>query len=272
MSTQSLTANSSNAGASGGGMLSNVKIGTRIAGGFAVILVVLIVLGAMGWFGLSNSGDGFATYARIADNHTLITETQAGLLNMRRFGREYALTGNKQLIEGWDKKKAEVAKPLATYIGTTVNAERKAKAEKAQEVMQAWYAAADKVFALRDKHDAMLNGVLVEAGPKVQSDLIEIVNASGAAHDADGAVHAGIALDDLMNARLAARGFQEAGDAKFGDAYRAAMEKFDLDVAPLAARLQDGPLKTKLADAMDNLKKYQGGLRGALRRGKSTKP
>ncbi len=237
-----------------GGMLQNLKIGARISGGFALILVLLLAIGTIGWFGLSTSSDGFQNYATVNSRMDMVADTQVQMLNMRRSGREFVFTGNKALIDGWDKRKASAIAPLTEYSTKTDNAERHAVALHTLDVVQTWFQALDKVIALREKRDALTDGVLAELGPKGRADFVDIINGS---KDPEAVAIAGLALNDFMNSRLERRNFQETGDVKNADGFRASIAQLEKDIAPLAGHVQDPALKAKLADAMDVVARYK---------------
>ena len=255
ISTEVLPAIETAAPTGRGGMLKNLKIGTRIAAGFLLMVALLVATGGTGWLGLTETGAGFENYDRISKNWGLVADAQLNVAGLRRAAREFALTGNSNLLAGWDKRKESAQLPLKDYIGASTNAERRAVAQHVLDLMQAWFLDIDRMVAMRGKRDA-LAAAMAEIGPKGDAALGGLIDGFSKMHDAEGTAAAGIVLADFVRARLDRYKFQESGDLKSADVYRAAMARLEKDVAPLAARIEDPALKAKLADAMDNVAKY----------------
>jgi methyl-accepting chemotaxis protein len=61
----------------------NLKLRTQLNSGFAVIIVLLIIVAGTAYWGLSSTFDGFSEYRRIARNSNQVSEFEEHLLNVR---------------------------------------------------------------------------------------------------------------------------------------------------------------------------------------------
>ena len=247
----------SSSGKAKAGILQNVKIGTRITGGFVVVLIVLALLGAVSWMGTSNSVGAFANFTRVSGHFNEMKEAQTQFLAARAQVREFALTGNKKVIAGWEARKQAIATPLAAFVADAMDPDLKAAAMHQQEVLKKWFDAVDQAMALRDKRDALLNGDLADAGPEARNALVYMAKSAGAQNDAEGASLATVALDNLLSVMLIGNQFQSDSDPAHVDAFHAAANLFNRSIGPLSDKFGDGPLATKLTVVITNTTKYK---------------
>src|SRR5262245_5064238 len=78
---------------------SRFKIGTRINAGFLTVLALLLVVSAVGYFGLKRSGDELDHYAHTSDNSIKVTEVDRNLAYMRRNALVYVQNGDEQALK-----------------------------------------------------------------------------------------------------------------------------------------------------------------------------
>ena len=83
-------------------MLKNRKFATRIGGGFAFVLGLLLLVAGAGSFGLRHAQVALSDYRGMEAQEELVEEMQTGLLLVRLDVKEYVLTKSEATIENYE--------------------------------------------------------------------------------------------------------------------------------------------------------------------------
>ncbi len=94
-------------------MLNDLKVGSKIGAGFAVVLLVLIVVVGFSFKGLSTGSDSFAEYKELANEANLIAELQANMLMVRMNVKDFIITRNEQDVKEYEHYFAKMLEDLA---------------------------------------------------------------------------------------------------------------------------------------------------------------
>ncbi|MCG8568662.1 MAG: methyl-accepting chemotaxis protein, partial [Spirochaetes bacterium] len=86
---------------------SGMKLKTKITAGFAVVVVLLLIISCVGIFMLRVASNGFTEYRGLARDTNLSGRLQANMLMVRMNVKDYIITGSQkdldQYSEYWDK-------------------------------------------------------------------------------------------------------------------------------------------------------------------------
>jgi methyl-accepting chemotaxis protein len=238
-------------------MLSNLKIGARIRGGFAVVLVLLAALAAIAIDGAESEK---ATLQQTTDLNTTNNTLDDIALN---FARGRRATNLYLAGSAGDQAAAAEAKEVQDKLNTLLpqaiagapNAEIKSDFEKLSGTMGRFFAAFDKIKELTGKQ-VTLTETLSKFGPKTHANLAEIVKASLADGNVKAAALAGVANDSLMLARQQVSGYIGNHTQQAIDIVRAELPQFDRDIDAVAASLNDAKLKALAAEAKSMAPQY----------------
>jgi methyl-accepting chemotaxis protein len=171
-------------------MFKSMKLSTKLIGGFVVVAVITLIVGFIGWKGIS---DVFADLTEINDvrlpsitalgtikeSKMAIHKTERTLLIPEFFLNETEKTRQiKQLVVAWEK----VDKDFKTFEGLSHTREEKAAWEQFKPAWQAWRSSHDQLIDLikagkRDEAIAHSSGKLREAfyaSEKMLGDLYEL--------------------------------------------------------------------------------------------------
>ncbi|MDZ4741613.1 MAG: MCP four helix bundle domain-containing protein [Alphaproteobacteria bacterium] len=106
------------------GMFANWSVKTKIFGGFGVILVILMISGGASYFSAGATGDQFHTYEQRVEVAELANKLDYDFVQVRRYAREYALTGDENLVPKAREMVEALGKDYGEALGDTTNTER----------------------------------------------------------------------------------------------------------------------------------------------------
>jgi methyl-accepting chemotaxis protein len=141
--------------------LTNLKIRTRIYGGFAAALLVSAVVVGYGIWQFAGLGDGVDQLTGAADNVIRSLEVNRIAEGMRRAGLKYEMTGDEAAIQEFTEATARAKSLLADEKGTT-DAQRQLVVAASEAV-----ASAEKSFAQ-----------LADLGKRVKADRADLAKAA----------------------------------------------------------------------------------------------
>ena len=130
-----------------------LRIGTRIYAGFAIILVLLAVLGALGVISFKGTETSFFGFAGISDNAIKVTEIDREFTGLRGDVLNYAATGNAQVLGRARENASELKKNIAAAAGVLA-AERRARLEAIGKAVDGYLADFDTAVTSRVAREA----------------------------------------------------------------------------------------------------------------------
>ncbi|MDQ2082402.1 methyl-accepting chemotaxis protein [Xanthobacteraceae bacterium Astr-EGSB] len=236
------------------GLSARLRIGTRIAGGFAVTLVLLATLGTMGVLSLGSSETAFDAYARIGDNTVKLVEIDREFVGLRRNVFIFAATSDQQALT----RARTVAANLKQHVAETaarMRVERRRIVESVGRQLDEYIANIDvaaRDIVARDQALAAMSA----AGDKVRGDITEIMKTATADRDHEAAAIAGRAQEALMRARLDALRFADKPDQKLVDNFKGKFQDFRATTSLLTEQLQNANRKLLVAAAAEQAGDY----------------
>src|SRR5512145_172426 len=105
-------------------LLSHTKIGTRISGGFLLILAILVLVAAMGGYELSASGSALERYRQVAENATRVADMNGEVAELRRNVLNYTLTGNAASLDRATGLQKALTAQVAEAVAATIDPDR----------------------------------------------------------------------------------------------------------------------------------------------------
>ncbi|MBX9633537.1 MAG: MCP four helix bundle domain-containing protein, partial [Magnetospirillum sp.] len=192
---------------------SRFSIGHRIYAGFALVLLLLGLVALVGIIGLGSTSRSFSSYERAADNAVTVSVIDRSVVSILSNVMRY--TGST----GDDKALPRIREVQQEIVPLLQEAEAKAGDDKQRDAIRAMagkveaYAAnIDKLIALKQKRDHIVNEIMLPLGSEAQQRLSGIIRASLDVEDHKGAALAGVAQEGLMQALLNANRFIAKND------------------------------------------------------------
>jgi methyl-accepting chemotaxis protein len=181
---------------------SNVRIGTRIGAGFAVVLVLLAAVGLFGWNGLNDTRSLFQRYSSISSNTLRVGDVDAEFQALRRLVLIYSDSGSPAVRANIDKMATAIRNDLAASTTAILAEERRAIAREAQAAFEEYMRNLERLYALYEARDAAVERGMNELGLQARTALTNAMDGAIAAGEYRAAAYAGKAQEQLGLIRL----------------------------------------------------------------------
>ena len=183
-------------------MFSNFSMAKKIVLGFSIVLGLLATVGGLGFITIHGASEDFTTYRGLARDANLMGRVQANMLMMRMNVKDFLITGSEETKASFDEYKTKTSEFLDTAQKEIKNPERARKVDdsvKNIEVYDQAFTNVGKYQAIRTKE---LEGVLNVNGPAMERALTKIMNSAFDDGDMEASHYAGLAMRNLLLARL----------------------------------------------------------------------
>ncbi len=230
----------------------NVKVTTKVFGGFALVLSLLVAVGTVSVLRLSGGSDDFARYRAIALQTNQAGRIQANLLEARLAVKNFVISGTEDAVVAV-KERANKALAFNQNLGAMVNVpEKKVAVETAETELHRYLAAFDDVVEHQAKRNELVFNTLDTVGPQIERTLTEIMESAYQDGDAEAAFLAGRTLRAVMLARLYMTKYLVNNDAASRDRVVKELSALKSATGTLRAALQN-PTRQALADDVNRL-------------------
>ncbi len=182
--------------------MKNLSLAQKIGGGFALVLLLLVIVSFVGWKGLTGVTDGFVTYRGLARDTNLAGRLQANMLMVRMNVKDFIITGSEKDQKQYKDYVEKVNGFLETAHEEIQHPERAAKIDLVTQALKTYESSFARVVEIRKERDAIVNGSLRAAGPSMEKALTEIMASAKNDSDAEAAYEAGIVLRHMLLGRL----------------------------------------------------------------------
>jgi len=181
---------------------SNVRIGTRIGAGFAIILVLLAAVGLFGWNGLTDTKSLFLRYSTISANTQRVGDIDAEFQALRRLALIYAENGGQAVRANIDKTAATIRTELGASATAILAEERRAIAREALAALEEYMRNLERLYQLRDARDAAVDRGMNELGLQARTALTTAIDGAIVASEFRAAAYVGKAQEQLGLVRI----------------------------------------------------------------------
>ena len=244
---------------------SSFKIGTRINFGFLTVLVLLVAVAAVGYFGLNGSNVAVHEYERVSDGTLKVVETDRNLTNMRRNTLVYVQSGDEDALKRVRDMGKTVRDDLVSMeAASRVQADRE-MIKKIAGLVQQFMANLELIVEARTQRDRAVTDVMHPLGEKLRVDISELVDAGVKNYDMDVAAYGGLAQEGLMQVRLNAYRFLIEQDPKLLEAAEQHFSKLPGLLQRLHEAVQSPTQRAKVRQAMKEVPDYLAAFREAAK-------
>ena len=238
------------------GFLESMKVSSKIYAGFAVIMILLVVISVVETLSLEGANDNFQTYRSIARSTNVVGRVQANMLMTRLEVKNFVISATEQAIKGVNERIVKVEKFVEEAQALITDPERLEQLESIGKGAKEYEMAFHEVTELQAKRNDVVEGVLNQRGPAMEKGLSQVMESAFNDSDAEAAYRAGVAQKHLLLARLYVQKFLiQNDDASF----ERSEKEFALmaeATAELLKHLQNPTRRRLTSEVQENQKVY----------------
>jgi len=252
-------ASSSAGSASSGlfGFFTNRKINTKIMIGFAVVLALTALLSTMSYRGFGKVSEGVETFRQRVTVVGIVRDVDREFVALRRFVREFALSGDEALIEPAQKQRATVTAKITEGLNEIKNPERHQKIAEIAGQFEKYGKDLDRLIALKQEQNKLVKEVLDPSGLKSTVEIEELQAAAVAkAGNSNTMLMAGEALKQLLLVRLNVNKLLSRHDQSSADGAEKALAALKTAMTAFGAGITTDDVRKVFADVNGNVEKY----------------
>jgi methyl-accepting chemotaxis protein len=236
----------------------DMKIKAKLGLGFGLILFLMLSIAGSGYVGFEKIADSSDTLAQRVHVVELVNDIHLDFTNVRRYAREYALTGDEEALKKaheWSKKTAE---QVQAAIKTIKNPERLAKAKSIDENFKTYIKHFDQAAKFKHEEEKVIEETLDPTGLKMRTTLDEFISAGSAAGNSNAVGLGWATMQQVLLLRLAVNKSIGRDEDALTKAAEENFHKTETALKGLEAVAQ-GSLKSKLDEVRNLLGVYQKG-------------
>ena len=250
---------SSNASPSTGlfGFFTNRRINTKIMIGFAIVLALLAALSALSYRGFVSVSDGFAAFNQRVKVVGIVRDVDGGFVGYRRFVREFAVSGDENLIAEARKRQEVLAKSVKQGLAEIKNPERRARMIEISEQFEKYAKNFERLVALKQEQNKLTKDVLDPLGAKSRTMIEELQTVEAAkAGNSNSMILGGEALKQLLLARLNVNKLLGRHEQSSAQAAETALAALKTAMTAFGAGIANDEVRKLFAETNGNIEKY----------------
>ena len=179
-----------------------MKLSTKLVSGFSGVLFLLLVLAGIAYWAILNASKGFTQYRSLARDTNLAGRLQANMLMVRMNVKDFIITGSDADLKQYN----EYFKAMRTFMDQAqkeiIMPERARLVDLADQHVKEY----DQHFGVVKERQAQNAQLVTETlnvlGPKMEHALTQILTTAERDNDMPAAVRSGLAMRNLLLARL----------------------------------------------------------------------
>ena len=193
-------------------MQKKMGLGAKVMGGFALVMIILVIIGGVSWNALSGAAEGFKSYRGLARDTNLMGRVQANLLMMRLNVKDFLITGSEKDIQQFNEYNQKTNEFLETARKEIQNPERAGKVKSVSTEYVNYLEGFKNISQFMAERDNQVNGILNVKGPLLEKNVTEIMNSAYKNQDQDTVYRSGLMMKHLLLARLYMTKFLDTND------------------------------------------------------------
>lgn len=233
-----------------------MTLSRKLSLGFGTVITLLLILAATSFWALENASDGFTAYRGLARDTNLSGRLQANMLMVRMNVKDFIITGSDLDLKQYDEYHTKMAGYLARAQKEIIAPERAKFIDKTEEEVREYSKYFEQVKQFRVKRDHLVNDVLNVQGPQMEQKLTTILVTAEQDNDMDAAFRSGLALRNLLLARLCVVKFLDDNSQNSADMMGKELADLSGEMDLLGTSLQNQERLQLLAETQELAQSY----------------
>jgi len=219
--------------------LSNLRIGTRLAVGFGVVITLLLALAAETGFSLWQTRGNVAAYQGIATNTKAISRLQASLLRTQLGVKDFVISGSDAAITTVEMRLAQTQALVDEAQDSISDPEQRGLLEELKAKITTYGETFTQVTALQTQRHQIVER-LDDIGPRFTETIKEMVADAKDWDDAAAMADLALSFEGALQTRFGAQRFLVTNDPK---ALENARANLDNATAVMAGLIEAGDFR-----------------------------
>src|SRR5712664_722533 len=239
------------------GIFTNRRISTKILIGFVIVLALTAVISAMSYLGFGKVSTGFDTFRQRVTVVGIARDVDREFVALRRYVREFSLSGDETLIEPAQKQRMMVTAKIGEGLKEIKNPERHKKMEDVGGQFEKYSKDVDKLIALKQEQNKLTKEVLDPLGVKSRTEIEELQTMAVAkAGNSNTMILAGEALKQLLLARLNVNKLLGRHEQSSAESAEKALAALKVAMTAFGAGIVSDDVRKAFGDVNANIEKY----------------
>ena len=235
--------------------MKNLPIAMKLALGFGVVILLLSISGGMAYYALSSNLESFTQYRGLARDTNLMAQAQSNLLMVRMNVKDFLITDSDKDLKEYKQYMEQTEGFMSEIKEEIKNPERVKFVEEAGRLLVGYNAKFNEVEHLQNESNVDVK-ILNSVGPGMEKKLTEIMRSAHEDEDIGAAYYTGLALRNLLLARLYAMKFLKSNELSDVERVNVEFKKFDQQLITLDREVQDPGRRQLLDDIQVAKDKY----------------
>ncbi len=241
-------------------MARQMTVGKKIAAGFSIVLVLLVVVGTIAWFALHQASGGFSRFGVMAHICNVMGDLKAQMLTLQMDVKDYLISNSDNHKQDFDTCIKAMRDNLENTRKEVSSPEQLALLSSVDKQVTEYETVFGKVVALTGERNRLIFNVLGPAGVKIEEHLVALMTAANADNDVQGAYLGGQVVRFMLSGRMSAWRFIQKPDQSHVDAVHKHWANLEEQLAALDKQQTNADRRKLVAAAQplaaDYIKKF----------------
>ena len=233
-----------------------MSVKQKLVTGFGIIIVLILIFGAMGWFAINSSSKGFKEYREMARDGVLMGRVQANMLMVRMNAKDYFITGHEKDVKEFDSYYEKVQGFIATAQKEIQNPKRAAMIDEIDNDLKEYKNGFIKIQDYMHQRNDIVNNILNVNGKKAEQLFTKLMKSAYKDKDEKAAYESGLGIRDLLLARLYAAKYIKTNDKADSNRVHKEMKALEHELDILKKEIQNPTRKIYLKEIASLVKSY----------------
>jgi len=242
-------------------LFSDRKIGTKVAIGFGCVLAILAVVSGMTWSAFRSSAEGLSTYTQRVTVVDIARDIDRSFINLRRFAREFALTGVQASADSVQKEAATLHALLQQGLAEIKSPERHQRVENISRMTDAYLKDFDEITARTRELANLQRDILDPLGQQQSEQLETLIATAGSAGNVNLTDLGQQALKQFLIARIDVNKLLGRHEAAAGEAAEKDFAQLNAALEAVAAATREAAYRSTLDALHDGVPAYHDAFR-----------
>jgi len=224
-------------------------LSVKIAGGFGLLIIFLIIVSAAAWNGFDSLARGLTAYQVLVSDTDMAGQLRANILTVRANVGNYLLKGDESAYRVYEESWKNMEGFLKEAKEKITESGRAAILAKAAEEAESYNADFEKVAEYTRKRNGKVEDVIVPTGIKMEKSLTDIMLSAKQDNDMDAGYYSSLALRQLLLIRVYVARFLNNGEASESERVVTEFSGFQENLRRLV-KFTEHPVRLKLVKSV----------------------